>query len=86
MRKEKLEARYDSCNSFYGKAHVIYEDDGTISLQSYNTIVMKLVNGAPFRTWSGYSATTMRHINEFMQQFGFPKGSKKDWEEMPVFD
>ena len=69
-----------------GKAKVIHEDDGSLALKSYNTIVMRIVNGQPIRTWGGYSATTMRHINEFMQQNGFNNGSKKLWENMPVHE
>ena len=86
MRKEKLEPKHENCRSYYGKAHILYEDDGSVALQSYNTIVLRLVNGNIVRFWDGYSATTMRHINEFLQQFGFPAGRKKDWEALPVFE
>lgn len=86
MRKEKLEPVYEHCKSYYGKATVIYEEDGSVALQSYSTIVLRLINGSLIRLWDGYSATTMRHINEFLQQFGFPSGSKKDWEALPVFE
>ena len=86
MREEKLSCRYDSAKSFYGKAKVIYEDDGSLALKSYSTIVMRIIKGQPIRTWGGYSSTTMRHVNEFMRQNGFGAGNKKIWEEMPVYE
>lgn len=85
MTIENLKPRYDSAKSYYGKAKVITEDDGSLALKSYETIVMRIVNGVPIRTWDGYSATTMRHVNDFMMQNGFERGGKKDWEKMPVF-
>ena len=86
MTIRNLEARYDGRNSFYGKAKVIEEDDGSLALKSYDTIVMRIVNGTPIRLWDGYSSTTMRHVNEFMRQNGFPSGGKKAWDEMPVME
>ena len=60
---------HDSRKSFYGKALVIHADGGTF-LQSYNTIVCKIdKNGNFVRLWDGYSATTMRHVNSFLQNF-----------------
>ena len=76
--KEKLQARYDYRASFYGKAQVI-EYNNIIYLKSYGTIVAKIEDGKPFvRGW--YSQTTARHINEFLQQNGFSKMTKKEME------
>ena len=90
----ELYPRYDSRKSFYGKAHVIYDhDNDTITLRSYNTDVCRIVNHANgFRfekLWNGYSATTMRHVNEFIDQFttssfSQKSGGKKWWDSLEV--
>ena len=68
----------DSHKSFYGKATILYTPDGII-LQSYETRVCAYVNGEFIRTWNGYSATTMRHINAFREKFGMKPISKAEW-------
>lgn len=56
----------DSRKSFYGKAKVKIYSDNTKVLQSYNTDVAKIdANGNVIRLWSGWSATTGRHIASF---------------------
>lgn len=75
----------DGCKSFYGKAVVIEKDSGEIVLLSYNTEVCKITSGGEFvRMWDGYSATTMRHVNSFLQRFGIPGGGKAWWDALPV--
>ena len=77
--QEELQARFDSRNSFYKKAHTI-EYNGALYLQSYDTIVAKIENGkATINGW--YSQTTARHINEFLKQNGFKAMTKKEMEE-----
>ena len=52
--------------SFYGKAIVQIESDGTKTLFSYNTpIIKQLPSGQLIRLWSGWSATTGKHIKSF---------------------
>lgn len=70
--------------SFYGKAEVIERDNGDIELRSYNTIVARIRNGQFERLWSGYSATTMRHVNAFLDYFGISGGGKAWWMEQKV--
>lgn len=70
--------------SFYGKAMVIYKDNGDIELKSYNTIVARVHNGQFQRLWSGYSATTMKHINAFLDVFGIDGGGKAWWTSLEV--
>ena len=74
---------YDSRKSFYGKA-VIIETPDRYQLRSYNTIVCSLDRhtGEFTRHWSGYSATTMRHIISFCKHFGIPCGGKNWWNEL----
>ena len=67
--------------SYYGKAHIIREGQGTF-LQSYSTIVCGLVNGKVEKYWNGYSATTARHIHDFLLQNGFSGINKKEWEKL----
>lgn len=74
---------YDRAKSFYGKAKVI-EKDGETVLQSYDTQVCKISASGEFvRMWSGYSVTTMRHINSFIEMFGIEGGEKKVVERAP---
>ena len=68
MKIFELSPRYDSRKSFYGKAHVIDHEDGTIELQSYDTIVSRCVNGK-VEELGKWSATTTRHQKEFRKQF-----------------
>lgn len=70
--------------SFYGKA-VIFENHGKYFLQSYETIVASIDEYGIFRRhYNGFSATTMRHINAFLENFGKHETKKKDWESLEV--
>ena len=65
MRKYEL-VPTDGRKSFYGKAVVIVEDNGTETLYSYNTpIIKRLVSGELVKLWDGWTATTGRHIQAF---------------------
>ena len=68
MKIFELVPRYDSRKSFYGKARVVDHEDGTIELQSYDTIVSRCVNGK-VEELGKWSATTTRHQKEFRKQF-----------------
>ena len=37
-----------------------------------------------YKRQEGYSATTMRHINAFIEMFGISGGGKKWWDALPV--
>ncbi len=67
--KYSLEARYDSRNSFYGKARVEEVGNRKI-LTSYNTVVAE-IKGNKAVIYGTYSQTTLRHIKEFLRQNGF---------------
>lgn len=48
------------------KAHIVYEEDGTETLFSYETpIIERRPDGTLKRLWYGWSATTGRHIGKF---------------------
>lgn len=56
----------DERKSFYGKAVVMVEDNGTETLFSYGTPILKrLVSGELVKLWDGWTATTGRHIKAF---------------------
>ena len=74
----------DNRKSFYGKAKIICKDNGEIYLKSYDTEVCKISNGVFVRLWDGYSATTMRHVNAFIDYFCIPGGGKAWWTAQPV--
>ena len=70
---------HDSRKSFYGKCKVYHMKDGTEYLKSYDTIVMRRdPDGTLHRTWSGWSATTGRHVAAFC---GYNKAA---WDRMAV--
>ena len=70
----------DSRKSFYGKAKTAYDESGTLKLYSYDTLVAKIENEKPVVIGT-YSATTLRHIKEFLIQSGFKADSKKQIEK-----
>lgn len=72
----------DGRTSFYNKATVIEKDNGDIELESYNTIVCRIKNGKFEKLWNGYSPTTMRHVNAFLDTYGFETGNKTWWESL----
>ena len=68
MKIFELVPRYDTRKSFYGKACVVDHENGTIELQSYDTIVSRCVNGK-VEELGKWSQTTTRHQKEFRKQF-----------------
>lgn len=79
----ELSPQYDSRKSFYGKAHVVTDTDGTETLYSYNTPVVEIKDGKVklLPMWDS-SMTTLRHVKEFLQQRGFSTGSKSQIAKM----
>lgn len=68
----------NSQKSFYGKATVYEYADGARVLVSYSTRVAEIAPDGSFRRlWSGFSATTMKHINSFIALYGVDGGGKK---------
>ena len=71
---------YDSAQSFYGKAKV-FEIENDVFLMSYDTIVAFFNRDTKIaRVMDTYSATTLRHIKEFLKQNGFKAENKKQIE------
>ena len=61
----------------------VRREDGWFILRSYYTDVAMTNFEEIVKLWDGYSATTMKHINEFCKMFGLPHMSKKDWVALP---
>lgn len=88
----ELHPLYTNQKSFYGKAKVVstvVNLDRYYTLHSYDTPVVSVYvgcNGTPFvkKLWNGYSATTLRHVNELLMQHDFPKLSARAWRAMEV--
>lgn len=74
----------DNHKSFYSKAVVREFEHGSV-LMSYGTPVVAVdESGKIHRLWSGYSATTMRHVNAFMANMNIPQGGKTWWDQLQV--
>ena len=73
-----LEAQHDLRKSFGGKAQVETDNAGTETLYSYNTPVVKIVKGEVtlLPKWDS-SATTLRHVKEFLKQHDLKAESKE---------
>ena len=84
MNFYELSARYDSRQSFYGKAQVAIENNEKV-LYSYNTKVAKIdKDGKPvlYSLWD-CSNTTLRHVKQFLkQETNFFIDKKKDIEKL----
>lgn len=82
MIKEELRPIYDRRKSFYKKAYICRNADGTIDLVSYTSTVATIDRNKNLHIYRFYSATTLRHIKEFIEQMGFKNGSKAELEKM----
>lgn len=70
----------DGRKSFYGKCYVLEDEYGKM-LYSYDTLVARYIEGYGIRrSWSGWSATTQRHINSFLAYCGIDKRGKAYWD------
>lgn len=89
MKVYELTPTRKNVKSYYKKAMII-EEKGKTALKSYDTIVCYIDPDGIHRTWNRYSATTMRHVWEFvLQMIGAPdmtgyKTCKSWWESLPV--
>ena len=83
-----LHPRFDSRQSFYGKARVVTRDDGSKILYSYGYPVCQIKDGKAYLlvhvdSYASYnsSQTTLRHVKEFLKQNGFKADSLKQIEK-----
>lgn len=75
-RKEHGHHTLDGTN---GKATWYFDDDGGKVLRSYYADVARLYDGRLYKLWTGYSVTTMNHINAFLDSNGYARINKHDW-------
>lgn len=54
----------------YASARILFCDDGSVALQSYNTIVCTLDADGWLTVGGLYSRTTIKHIGWFMREYG----------------
>lgn len=76
----ELECRYDSRQSFYGKAQVKILKSG-LELYSYNTLVARITNEpnkTTYENFGKFSQTTTRHQKEFFKQEGLSDAQIKE--------
>ena len=80
----------DNRKSFYGKARAaVYQNERrecVWACYSYGTLVCSYNSDTRefTRHWSGYSVTTMRHVNAFLARIGLSYGGKCWWDSLPV--
>lgn len=73
-----LNPEFDNAKSFYNKAVVEIDENGNKHLCSYNTLVCELDGlNSVAKVHNVQSATTLRHIKEFLRQNGFVADTKK---------
>ena len=48
-----------------------------VKIYSYSTLVAVVENGKLHRIWNGHSVTTMKHINQVLEELSLPKVTKK---------
>lgn len=68
----------------YGKNCVTIIHKYGFTIYSYDTPVLRVVNKNYRRLWDGYSATTLKHINMVLFDYGYEKLSKQEWDQMKV--
>lgn len=76
MQTYELMPQYDGRKSFYGKARV-RNNDGDLELISYDTRVAVIYPDNTASVYGTHSATTLRHIKEFLKQSGLRAESKR---------
>jgi hypothetical protein len=80
----ELKPCYENQKSFYGKAEVIDTPTSKI-LKSYGTTVAEICKTSDkFFIYNCQSNTTVRHINEFLQQSGFPKMTMSEMRKVMI--
>lgn len=62
-----------------GRATIRTNKNGDVILTSYYTDVAIISGGRFFKTWHGYSVTTLKHVNEFRRVYGMQPMNKKEW-------
>ena len=73
--------------SYYRKAIILETPAGEKYLQSYCTLVCMIDKNGNFkRLWGGESATTMKHVNDFLGFYNIPGGGVHWWRDQKVYE
>lgn len=82
LNNAKIEGKSYILNDSNNRA-IVTESDNAIYLQSYDTLILKFdkVTKTLVKLWNGYSKTTQKHINTFLQIFDVAPLNKKEWEQ-----
>lgn len=75
MARYALIPEFDYHKSFHDKARVVVDSEGQ-TLYSYGTKVARITNDNRPEVYGTYSATTLRHIKEFLRQNGVKADTK----------
>ena len=82
---KSFELKASNQKSYYGKATVFERSDGWKILKSYDTEVCGIdSNGIFHRYWNNYSATAMKHVNDFLRLYNIPGGGKAWWTQQKI--
>lgn len=65
---------------------LVIEDANKTYLQSYDTLILETDKETreTVKLWDGYSATTMKHINEYLYPIHRITLNKKAWEKIEI--
>lgn len=87
LRKEvKNRVKYDGETYLSGFRATSRKEPYGIVLRSYQTDVAYFDHDGKFhKTWDGYSATTLKHINLFREKRGLAPLNKREWVEMEMY-
>lgn len=78
LNNAKIEGKSYILNDSNNRA-IVTESDNAIYLQSYDTLILKFDKATKtlVKLWNGYSKTTQKHINTFLQALNVPQMNKK---------
>lgn len=78
----KIYTLCENIEGFYNKA-LVYNNNNNYLLMSYDTVVTEY-NDKIMYLYGYYSQTTAKHINSFLEKFGFQTMSKKEIENTKI--
>lgn len=84
IRMYELTPAHSGQKSFGGRAYVVCTPESD-TLISYCTPIIRYdaANKSMTKLWNDWSATTSKHIHEFLAQHGLPAPGKAQWLALP---
>lgn len=68
-----------------GRATIRKDSHGRVLVSYYTDVCMITYDGTFVKLWDGYSKTTLKHINLFRKECGFPELNKREWVEIEPY-